>query len=431
MNAILERIARNRSGGNRGIYSVCSAHPIAIEAALIHALRNGESMACIEATSNQVNQDGGYTGMPPAVFRDFVYGIADGVGIARSRVVLGGDHLGPNPWQDRPAKAAMSAAETMVSAYVAAGFRKIHLDCSMSCADDKGPLHDETIARRSAQLCAAAERAWSHAGGEPPVYVIGTEVPVPGGAAQDLHEIDVTTPASARATIDKHREIFAEAGLGETWGRVIAAVVQPGVEFTNSSVVDYDARKTGALCRVLDDYPGIVFEAHSTDYQTPAALAQLVRDHFAILKVGPAVTFAVREALWALDAIERDWIDAGRRSRLRETAIERMKADPRHWSRYYTSSGAELDFDLQYSLSDRIRYYWGQREIVAAQDRLFANLTQNPPPLALISQYLPSAFRSARASRASLAPKALVVEHVRGVLEGYSSACMPAEGADA
>ena len=99
MKAILERIARNRAGGNRGIYSVCSAHPIAIEAALIHALRNGESMACIEATSNQVNQDGGYTGMQPAGFRDFVHGIADGVGFARSRVVLGGDHLGPNPWQ--------------------------------------------------------------------------------------------------------------------------------------------------------------------------------------------------------------------------------------------------------------------------------------------------------------------------------------------
>jgi D-tagatose-1,6-bisphosphate aldolase subunit GatZ/KbaZ len=325
----------------------------------------------------------------------------------------------------------MSAAETMVSAYVTAGFRKIHLDCSMACANDKEPLHNETIARRSARLCAAAERAWSRAGGEPPVYVIGTEVPVPGGAAQELHAPDVTTPGAARATIEKHREIFVEAGLGDAWKRVIAAVVQPGVEFTNSSVVDYDARKAGALSRALDAYPGMVFEAHSTDYQTPAALAQLVRDHFAILKVGPAVTFAVREALWALDSIEMEWIDTSRWSRLREISIECMKADPRHWSKYYTSNGSELAYDLRYSLSDRIRYYWGRREIVAAQDQLFANLTQNPPPLALISQYLPSAFRSARASHANLAPRTLVVEHVRTVLEGYSSACMPTEGADA
>jgi len=108
-----------------------------------------------------------------------------------------------------------------------------------------------------------------------------------------------------------------------------------------------------------------------------------------------------------------------------------MKADPRHWSKYYTSDGAQLAYDLQYSLSDRIRYYWGQRDIVAAQEKLFANLTQYPPPLALISQYLPSAFRSARASRAKLTPKALVIEHVRGMLEAYSSACMPSGGADA
>jgi D-tagatose-1,6-bisphosphate aldolase subunit GatZ/KbaZ len=147
--------------------------------------------------------------------------------------------------------------------------------------------------------------------------------------------------------------------------------------------------------------------------------------------VGPAITFAIREALWALDSIEMEWIDASRWSRLRETAIERMKADPRHWSKYYTSSGAELAYDLQFSLSDRIRYYWGQRDIVAAQDKLFANLAQNPPPLALISQYLPAAFKSARANRAGLATKALIIEHVRSVLEGYSSACTPVGDANA
>ena len=61
---------------------------------------------------------------------------------------------------------------------------------------------------------------------------------------------------------------------------------------------------------MIEQYDRLIFEAHSTDYQTPAALAALVRDHFAILKVGPALTFALREALWALDCIEREWIDS-------------------------------------------------------------------------------------------------------------------------
>ena len=50
-----------------------------------------------------------------------------------------------------------------------------------------------------------------------------------------------------------------------------------------------------------------------------------------------------------------------------------MKAEPRHWAKYHHATGAALDHDLQYSLSDRIRYYWPDPEIVCAQDdRCFA-----------------------------------------------------------
>ena len=59
-------------------------------------------------------------------------------------MLLGGDHLGPNAWQALPADEAMARAEVLIEDYVGAGFRKIHLDCSMSCADDPAPLSDET-----------------------------------------------------------------------------------------------------------------------------------------------------------------------------------------------------------------------------------------------------------------------------------------------
>src|SRR5262249_58838097 len=108
---------------------------------------------------------------------------------------------GRNAWQARRAEEATARAEVMIADYVAAGFRKIHLDCSMACADDPSPLADATSAARAARLCAVAERAYAQAGGEPPVYVIGTEVPVPGGAAQDFGALVVTTPAAPRATI--------------------------------------------------------------------------------------------------------------------------------------------------------------------------------------------------------------------------------------
>jgi len=432
MKAILDLIARHKAGEPCGMFSVCSAHPLVIEATFLHAERSGAPFALVEATSNQVNQEGGYTGMKPVDFRDFGHRIADRAGFPRDRVLLGGDHLGPNTWQALPAAEAMARAQVLIADYVDAGFRKIHLDCSMSCADDPTPLPDETIAKRAARLCAVAERAHMRAeharvGGEPPVYVIGTEVPVPGGAAEELGTLAITTPEAARATIDMHRAIFADAGLTNAWPRVIAVVVQPGVEFDHRKVVPYVPAKARALSRMIEGCEGLIFEAHSTDYQTPAALAALVRDHFAILKVGPGVTFALREALWALHAIEREWIERGHASGFRDIVMARMKAEPRHWARYYHARGADLDYDLQYSLSDRIRYYWPDPEIARAQDKMFRNLAQNPPPPALISQYLPIAHAAVRDGLIGSSPAELAMAHVWAALDGYHTAVSPLE----
>lgn len=425
MQVIRDLIARHKSGERVGITSVCSAHPLVIEAALRHAEAHGAPLALIEATSNQVNQDGGYTGMTPAAFRDFVWAMADRTGYPRERIALGGDHLGPNTWTAMPAEEAMAKAEVMVGDYVSAGFGKIHLDCSMSCADDPVPLPEATIAERAARLCRAAEQAYEGDPANAPSYVIGTEVPVPGGAAEDLGELAVTTPQDALATIAMHRDLFSDEGLTDAWDRVIATVVQPGVEFDHDKVVDYQPQKAQALSAAIEPVEHIVFEAHSTDYQTSDALAALVHDHFAILKVGPGLTFALREALWALDSIERELIPPECRANLRQVTLARMHAEPANWAKYYDREGAALDLQLQYSLSDRIRYYWPDPAIAEAQDKLFANLRESMPPLALVSQYLPIAFDAYRAGRATLDPADLVIAHVSATLDAYYGACHP------
>jgi D-tagatose-1,6-bisphosphate aldolase subunit GatZ/KbaZ len=425
MRAIREVVARHKAGERVGITSVCSAHPLVIEATLRHALARHQEIALIEATSNQVNQDGGYTGMVPADFRAFVNAIAQRVGFPVGQLVLGGDHLGPNPWTSLPAEQAMAKAEAMVADYVSAGFRKIHLDCSMNCVDDPVPLPERVIAARAARLCRAAEAAFDGDDADRPVYVIGTEVPVPGGAAEDLDELAVTSPEAAIATLDMHRDLFRNAGLASAWERVVATVVQPGVEFDHDKVVDYRPEKARALSAAIEPVGHIVFEAHSTDYQTPAALAALVSDHFAILKVGPGVTFALREAFWALDAIEAEIVAPTARARLRETALARMQAEPKQWRKYYHAEGAELALQLQYSLSDRIRYYWPDPEIVAAQERLFANLRASPPPLSLVSQHLPLAYPAVRSGATTLDPAELVIAHIGVTLDAYHGACHP------
>jgi D-tagatose-1,6-bisphosphate aldolase subunit GatZ/KbaZ len=424
VKALLDVVRRHRAGGQNGIYSVCSAHPLVLRAALEHA-RSENGYALIEATSNQVNQDGGYTGLRPSGFRDLVWGMADEVGLAGERVLLGGDHLGPNCWQAQPADAAMQRAAVMITEYVAAGFSKIHLDCSMSCADDPKGLSDEVIAARTATLAARAEDAWRRRGSEPPVYIIGSEVPVPGGAQETLHELAVTEPQAALATLDAHRKAFAKQGLDAAWERVIGLVVQPGVEFDHDDVIAYVPAKAQCLSACLADVPGIVFEAHSTDYQTAGALAALVRDHFAILKVGPALTFALREAVWALDRIEREWLGEEQSSHVRETLLAAMRADPSHWRKYYHGTGRELELQLEYSLSDRIRYYWPVPAVTQALTKLEAAFDAGSPPMSLLHEYLPAETAALRAGDIRMSARNLLIHHIRRVLAGYSAACQP------
>jgi D-tagatose-1,6-bisphosphate aldolase subunit GatZ/KbaZ len=410
-----------------GVTSICSAHPIVIEASLRHALAHDDGLVLFEATCNQVNQDGGYTGMTPADFVGFVREIAGRAGFDFARIVLGGDHLGPNPWTSLPPEAAMAKAEKMVAAYVSAGFRKIHLDCSMSCAGDPTPLPEAEVVRRAVRLASVAESAYAQVAhgdaDEPPVYVIGTEVPVPGGATEAIEGLAVTTPAAALATIEAHRHAFESAGLGPAWSRVIASVVQPGVEFDHHNVIDYAPRGAQALSHAITAVPGMVFEAHSTDYQTRDALRALVKDHFAILKVGPGLTFAMREALWALDAIDGEITPEHEQAHLRDTVLERMREHPKYWERYYHGAGKPLTVDLQYSLSDRVRYYWPDRVIESARARLFVNLRANPPPLPLLSQHLPHALQAVRAGAATRDPHSLAMAHVSAVLDDYHHAC--------
>ena len=420
MKALIDILARHKRGEGVGIYSLCTAHPWVIAAAMHEAMRTGTPLL-IEATCNQVNQNGGYTGMKPADFRVFVYAIADRVGLAHERVWLGGDHLGPNVWQNEPSDAAMTRADVLVGQYVTAGFRKIHLDCSMACADDPAPLPEALIAARAARLALIAERAWQRAGGEPPVYVIGTEVPIPGGAAEELQQLAVTSPDAVALTIETHRQAFTAVGLDAAWARVIALVVQPGVEFDLHKVVDYQADKARALKASVERDPQFVFEAHSTDYQTPGNLAALVRDHFAILKVGPGATFALRETLWALAAIENE-LPGIAPSNLPDVALRVMRENPKQWRGHYHDAANE-SLDLAYSLSDRIRYYWPHPEVHRACEKLLENLRSRPLPLTLVSQYLPRQYAAIRARALDPSVDALLRDGVAESIRPYVRAC--------
>ncbi len=422
MSILLNLIQRHKAGEATGIYSVCSAHPLVLEASLLQA-KQDQTPLLIEATSNQVDQFGGYTGMTPADFRHFVEQLADQVGFPRDQLILGGDHLGPNRWQGLAADEAMANAEKLIEAYVAAGFEKIHLDCSMSCKGDPVPLSDEIVAERAARLAVVAEQTASKNGlADRIVYIVGTEVPVPGGEAEEIAELEVTSPSAAKATINAHQQAFARVGLEHIWPRVIGLVVQPGVEFDHTKVIDFIPEKAQALSQVVNDYENLVFEAHSTDYQTEEAYKALVKNHFAILKVGPALTFALREGLYALCAMEDYLFPAEQRSNLLAVLEEQMLAHPENWQKYYHGTELEQRFARSFSFSDRIRYYWTNPEIAAAVEKLLANFDNLDIPLPLLSQYLPEQYVAVREGTLAARGRELVLDKVRAVVRQYALA---------
>jgi D-tagatose-1,6-bisphosphate aldolase subunit GatZ/KbaZ len=302
----------------------------------------------------------------------------------------------------------------------------------MRCGDDPGdrhtPLREEVITERAAALCEAAEQAHSElpSGTSAPVYVIGTEVPVPGGEQEAETGLSVTRISDVERTISLARETFLARGLASAWDRVMAVVVQPGVEFGDATVFDYRREKAGKLSSYLEKGWKMVFEAHSTDYQTREALKKMVEDHFAILKVGPWLTFAFREAVFALDRMEKEWLSSRKSetmSDVRAILEKAMMDHPEHWIKYYHGDDAYLHFAREFSYSDRSRYYWPQPEVQAALAHLLDNLTRNPVPSSLLSQYLPRQYQAVRNGQISLSPVELIHHKILEVIDIYASAC--------
>ena len=427
MHPIQKIVAAQKAGEPRGIYSCCSANEMVLRAALQRGkVKNTEVL--IEATANQVNQYGGYTGMKPADFYCYVRKLAKEMDFPEKNLILGGDHLGPLTWTDRNETEAMDLAEELVRAYAEAGFTKIHLDTSMRLADDSTQkrLSDETIARRGARLCRAAEDAWEQRklhdpDAQAPVYIIGSEVPIPGGAQEAEDALAITRPEDCAHTIQVFQKIFIEMGLSNAWERVVGIVVQPGVEFGDAEIFPYNREKALELTQSMKAMPQFILEGHSTDYQTAQSLREMVEDGIAILKVGPALTFAYREALLAMEEIEKELLSGQGifLSDLRQTLEYSMLEPAENWKKHYHGDGNKVKLARMFSFSDRARYYLPVPRVEEAVARLRSNLADIEIPVTLLSQYLPVQYTRVRNGLLANRVDDLLIDHIGDAIDDY------------
>ena len=429
MNQIKKILSKRKVGINSGVPSFCCANKIVVESILEQA-KKFDDFVVIEATSNQVNQNGGYTKMQPIDFVHLVEDIAKKTDFPMNRIILGGDHLGPLPWCNLPAEEAMANAEILVKLFVEAGYTKIHLDTSMRLGDDSvnEPLSKDTIAERGARLYRACETAFEqrlkkYPESVHPVYVIGSEVPVPGGTAKE-EKMVVTTPEEFEDTIYAYKKVFKKYDLDNAWENIVAIVIQPGVEFSNTSVRRYDHDDAKKLCRALKRYQDLVFEGHSTDYQSPSSLREMVQDGIAILKVGPALTFALREALFQLSNMEKELIPVDKQSGFIELIEEEMLKNPVYWEKYYTGNELEKKLNRKYGFSDRSRYYMALPNVEATIEKLLTNLENVDIPMGMLKQYMPIQYKRYLDGITGVTPRELLKDSVVQIVEDYNYAVM-------
>lgn len=422
-----QMMERRKKGEICGIPSYCSANELVLEQALRRA-KALNTPTLIEATANQVNQFGGYTGMVPKDFYDMVHHLAKKIGVEENMIILAGDHLGPLTWQNLPEKEAMENSIELVYQYARAGFTKIHLDTSMKVADDpEGLLSTETIARRGAILYQAAMKGYEELKAEKPeamrpVFIIGSEVPIPGGAQEEEDSLAVTSPAAFKDTVATYQRVFEQEGIAQGMDDVIAVVVQPGVEFGDEQVFLYDHDAAVDLCAALKEYPQVCFEGHSSDYQSPECLKKMVEDGIAILKVGPALTYGLREALFALSFMEKELVPEDRQAHFMETLEKVMLENPSNWQKHYHGDEKQLALARKYSFSDRARYYIGLPEVVASMNKLFDNLREYRIPMNMLHQYMPVSYQKVRDGIISLDPRELALDGIQIFMSDYEYA---------
>jgi D-tagatose-1,6-bisphosphate aldolase subunit GatZ/KbaZ len=298
----------------------------------------------------------------------------------------------------------------------------------MRLAGDPGdpatPLDPRIIAERCAELAAVAEQALAGAS-TGPSYIIGSDVPTPGGSDEVESGVHITTAEELERTIDRIHASFLGRSLRAAWERVIAVVVQPGVEQGDHTILEYDRARAAHLSRAIRKQPRLVFEGHSTDYQTPRALAEMVEDGIAILKVGPSLTGALREAVFLLALIEEQLLTlhpSRGPSGIVESLDAAMRANPVHWKSHYTGDERQIAFSRKYSLLDRVRYYWNVPEVEKSLSLLIENLRAVSIPGALLSQFLPGQYARVRAGALVNDPEALIRDRIRDVLRDYSRA---------
>lgn len=367
---LIERIIelREHASIHLTLLAVCPNSDAVLEAAVKAAARNNAPML-FAATLNQVDLDGGYTGWTPAQFvsrmRDYAakYEIGD---TNRLYPCLdhGGQWLKDVHTRDKLTfEQTTQAVKTSITAMLEAGYQLLHIDPTID-RTISGTPSVETVVERSLALIAYAEHERLRLGLEAVDYEVGTEE-VHGGL------VDV---ANFEKFLSLLREGLSARNLDYAWPAFVVAQVG-----TNLHTTIFDKGIANKLYKIVAPY-GALVKGHYTDWVENPEDYPLCGMGGA--NVGPEFTADEFDALMTLAARETDLCRAQPEipsSRFLE-ALTQAVDNSNRWQKWLQADEKDKSLDelsperRAWMLKTCARYSWTAPEVVAARQKLYANL---------------------------------------------------------
>lgn len=355
----------------RTILAACPNSLAVIKSALLSAKRCNAPIK-FAATLNQVDTDGGYTGLTAKEFVDTIREEARLINFT-GPVIVAIDHGGP--WlkdkhrvENWTYEQTMAAVKTSFEEAIRAGFDLIHVDPTIDITLRPGEIISiDLVAQRTIELITHCEKFRRNNNFERIAYEVGTEE-VHGGLA-DM--------AVFNRFLDVLKEGLKANHLEDIWPCFIVGKVGTDLHTTT-----FDASVASLLTKTVKPYGSKIKGHYSDNVENPEAYPL---SGMGAANVGPEFTESEYDGLLELDGIEQKLHNEGKivRPSFIKRSLWSAVIESGRWKKWLnqTETGKSFeqlsDLRQEWLVKTGCRYIWEKPEVIAARSRLFTNMKNN------------------------------------------------------
>lgn len=389
MDYILKRIhdLESQTGVKRTIFAACPNSLTVIRAALKSAKRC-DAPVKFATTLNQVDIDGGYTGLTPSEFVKTIRLHARSLNVT-SPVIVAIDHGGPwlkdvHRQENWSYSKTMDAVKKSFEAAIEAGYDLIHVDPTIDITLPKGEnISIDLVAERTIELIVHTE-TFRRSNNYPRIaYEVGTEE-VHGGLA----DMEVF-----KRFLELLKQGLKQNGLEDVWPCFVVGKVGTDLHTTT-----FDSIVAEQLTEIAKKYGSLIKGHYSDNVTNPEAYPA---SGMGAANIGPEFTEMEYDALIELEQVQEMLFEEGKiakRIELKKTLWEAVIKSGR-WQKWLNADENSNDFYANSSerqewlIKTGCRYIWENSEVVANRARLYQNLSsQGIDPDTIVESSIESAM---------------------------------------